>query len=390
MTTLAQAAGRLDAAIVEAPGWRRALLPPVVAFAAALVLLSAVAVYGGDPPLQAETWTSWDSPIYVDIAHNGYEERACTPAETEQGAKACGNFGWFPLYPGLMVPLMAAGISANAAGVLVSTVCWLALLIVLWNGLLLPAGGRSRLPALALAAVAPGAVYFHTLYPVAVTALLLTVALVCLRTERWLGAGVAGFLASAAYPAATLLAPVAGLWLLAIAPAPSWRERARRIALVCIPAAGGFVAVLAYAQIATGVWDGYFGVQARFHQGVHLPLHNYADLVTPRLEGLGNVSIFIAFQAWLTTALVLAVLYATWRRGPAVRPFDWLIVLWALAFWIVPLMQNTVAYYRTDALLVPVVVALTGLSRALVGAFALAAAAVACGMTLAFMQGVLV
>jgi hypothetical protein len=57
---------------------------------------------------------------------------------------------------------------------------------------------------------------------------------------------------------------------------------------------------------------------------------------------------------------------------------------------VTPLTQNTVSYFRTDALLVPVVVAVTGLSRALVGAFALAAAAVACGMTLAFMQGVLV
>jgi hypothetical protein len=390
VSALAQAAGRLDAAVLEAPGWRRALLPPVVAFAAALVLLSAVAVYGGESPLSAGTWTSWDSPIYVDIAEHGYQVTDCSPAEIQQGAKACGNIGWFPLYPGLMVPLIAAGFSANAAGVLVSTACWLALLIVLWNGLLLPAGGRSRLPALALAAVAPGAYYFHTLYPMAVTALLLTVALVCLRRERWLGAGLAGFLATTAYPAAALLAPVAGLWLLAIAPAPAWRERARRIALVCVPTVAGFVAVLAYAQIATGQWDGYFGVQARFHHGIHLPFANYVDLATPRLEGLGHVSVFLAFQAWLTTALVAAVLYATWRRRGAVRPFDWLIVLWALAFWIVPLMQNVVAYYRTDALLVPVVVALTGLSRALVGTFAVAAAVVAAGMTLAFMQGVLV
>jgi hypothetical protein len=390
VSTLAQAAGRLDAAVLQAPGWRRTLLPPVVVFAAALALAVAVALYGGKAPLAPETWMSWDSPIYVDIAQRGYQTYKCPAWEVQQGARACGNVGWFPLYPGLMVPFMAVGMSAPAAGVLVSTVCWLALLIVLWNGLLLPAGGRSRLPALALAGVAPGAFYFHTVYPVALTALLLTLALVALRREQWLGAGIAGFLAPASYPAAGVFAALSGLWLLVIAPAPSWRERARRIALVSVPTAAGFAAVMLYSKLATGLWLGYFDAQARLNPGLHLPFDNFVNLATPRLEGLGNISVFIAFQAWLVAALVLAVIYATWRRRASATAFDWLIVLFALTFWVTPLTQNTVSYFRTDALLVPIVVALTTLPRTVVGAFALAGAGVVAGMTLAFMQGVLV
>jgi hypothetical protein len=53
-------------------------------------------------------------------------------------------------------------------------------------------------------------------------------------------------------------------------------------------------------------------------------------------------------------------------------------------------MQNTVAYYRTDALIVPFAVGFAQLPARLVAALAVAGAFVAAGMTIAFMQGVLV
>lgn len=378
--------------MLDVRGWRQRVLPPAAALLFALAVHVAAAIYGGFDPLDAHRWTSFDSPIYLNIAQYGYTDRVCPPAELAQGATACGTFGWFPLYPALIWPLMQLGVGGETAGVLVSLVFWALLLGVLWNGLLLPLVGRERslLAALALAAVAPGAFYFQTLYPTALTGCLLVVALVCLSRQRWWWAGAAAFLATAAYPGAAALIVAAGPWLLFVAPTPSLAERVRRIAIVCGLAIAGFVVVLLYAQLATGQWDGYFGVQARFHHGIHFPLHNWLDISKLRTTGLGGISVFLAFQEWLTTVMVLAAVVVTFVRRRAATPIDWLLVLYGLAFWIVPLMQNTVAYYRTDALLVPIVVLLARLPLVAVGALVAAATVVSAGMTLAFMQGVLV
>ncbi len=370
--------------------WRVALLPPFVAFVVANLVLAAAALYGGFDPLDAQRWGSWDSPIYLDIAQHGYRVWDCPPAELQQGARACGNVGWFPLYPALLAPLIEAGIDAHAAGVLVAMACWLGLLTFLWNGLLRPTCGPSRLAALGLAAFAPGAYYFHGIYPVATAACLLAVVLVLLRRERWAMAGAVGFLAVATYPAAAALVVAAGLWLVAFVRARSWWERAWRILLVCGPAIAGFLAVLLYAHLSTGAWDGYFGVQARFDHGIHLPFGNWWRLVRPSTAGAGGISIFLSIQALFTTALVAIVVISTWRRRRVAAPFDWLVVLYALAFWVIPLCQNTVSYYRTDALLVPIAVAFVRLPGLLVWPLALIGAGTAMGMTLAYMQGVLV
>lgn len=367
----------------------RPLLPPLIAFAAGLALGAVVAVYGGDNPLDPDTWTSFDSGIYVQIAERGYDTWTCPQVEVEQGAKACGNVGWFPLYPALMAPLMAIGLSAVGAGMLVTLAFWLGLLIALWLGLLRPAGARGLL-ALALATFAPGAYYFHAVFPMAMTVFFLVCGLVALDRGRWWWAGAAGFLAAAAYPASAAFAGIAALWLLLVAPAPSRAERLRRVAVVSGMTLAGTAAVLLYAQVATGAWDGYFGVQARFHHGFHVPVENWLDLIRPRFEGLGNVAAFVAFQAWLTTALVVLVVAGTWRRRATASPLDWLLAIWALAFWLLPLTQATTAYYRTDALLVPIAVAFVREPPRLVAALVVVAAVVTAGGTLAFMQGVLV
>lgn len=382
----------LNAAVLGLHGWRLRMLPPLAALGFALVVHGAAAIYGGFDPLDAHSWTSFDSPIYLSIAEHGYTSYDCPQAQLDQGATACGTFGWFPLYPALIWPLMQVGLGGEAAGVVVSLVFWALLLGVVWNGLLLPlvGGERALLPALALAAVAPGTFYFQTVYPMALATSLVVVALVGLIRGRWWCAGAAGFLACAAYPGAAALVVVAGLWLAFVRPAPSWSERGRRLAIVCGLTVAGFLAVLLYAQLATGQWDGYFGVQARFHHGLHFPLGNWLDISRPRTEGLGSISLFLAFQSWLTTVMVLSAVAVTCLRRRAATPVDWLLILYALAFWLIPLCQNVVAYYRTDALLVPVVVLLARLPFAAVATLVGAATVVSAGMTLAFMQGVLV
>jgi hypothetical protein len=130
-------------------GWRRALLPPLVAFLVANAVLGAAAVAGGFDPLSAHRWSSFDSPIYLSIAQHGYTEWSCPQWELDQGATACGTFGWFPLYAAPVRALIEVGLSPDASGVVVALVFWLGLLIVLWNGLILARGAHARggLPA---------------------------------------------------------------------------------------------------------------------------------------------------------------------------------------------------------------------------------------------------
>jgi hypothetical protein len=381
----ASALGRL-----ELRGWRRAVLPPVAAFAAANLVLVLAAAYGGYGPFAPASWARWDSGIYLDIARHGYQAWTCPAWETAQGATACGTMGWFPLYPALVAPLHAAGAEIQAAGMIVSLVFWLATLVVLWNAFLVRARPRNGLLALGLAAVTPGAFFFHTVYPLSLAAFLIVLCLWFLRDERWAAAGAAGFLAAAAYPTCIVLAPVAVVWLLAVKPAPTLGERVRRCALVGGLIVAGLAAVLLYAQLAVGQWDGWFGVQARFHHGVHVPIGPWLDIARPRDEGLGGISVFMAFQEWLTTALVAAVLVLAWVRRRQAGAFDWLLVLFVLAFWIAPLLQRNMAYYRADALLIPLSVALVRLPSALIAGFAVAGAGVMAGMALCFMQGILV
>jgi hypothetical protein len=362
----------------------------VVAFLAANAVLAVAAVVGGFDPLSAHRWSSFDSPIYLTIAEHGYQARTCPQWELDQGATACGNFGWFPLYALPVRALMEVGLAPETAGLLVALVFWLGLLIALWNGLLLVRGGRAQLPALALAAFMPGVVYLHGIYPMSMAVFFLVLVIIALSRERWAWAGLAAALATATYPGSATVALVAGLWLLFFVRAPSLRVRAGRIALVCVPALAGIALVLLYAQLKTGQWDGYFGVQARFHHGVHFPFANWKQYATPVTTGLGHISIFLAFQAWLVTLLVGIVVVATVLRRHAADALDWLLVLWALCFWLVPLAQNAVSYQRTDVLLLPIAVAVARRPPLLVWALALAGAFVAAGMTLAYMQGVLV
>jgi hypothetical protein len=353
-------------------------------------VLGAAAIAGGFDPLSAKRWVSFDSPIYLSIAEHGYTDYDCPQNELDGGARACGTFGWFPLYAAPVRVLIEAGLAPNTAGVVVALVFWLALLIVLWNGLILARGGRAQLPALGLAAFMPGVVYLHGVYPMSMAVFLLVLVLIGLLRQRWAWAGVAAFLAVAAYPGAAAVAVVAGLWLLLVAPAPSLRTRVERIAMVCAPALAGFAVVLLYAQLKTGQWDGYFGVQARFHHGVHFPLQNWLQYSTPVNTGLGHISLFLSFQSWLDTVLVALVAVVTVLRRRTADAFDWLLVLWALIFWLIPLAQNTVSYERTDVLLLPIAVAFTRLPGRIVAVLALAGAFVAAGMTIAYMQGVLV
>jgi hypothetical protein len=363
----------------------RALLPPLAAFLAAEVLLLVVARYGGYRFLSARTYERWDASIYLDIARYGYVE-GCSPG------RVCGNGGWFPLYPALIWPFRALfGFAAGPVGLAISSLFSFAFLAVMWNGFLVAVPRRAAWLALAAAAVSPGMIYQHAIFPLGLTATALALALWMLRDRRWLLAGLAGGVAAASYPGAALVAPIAVVWLLLGDPgAGPLRARIRRALLVAVPTVAGTLAVLLYAQLRVGQWDVYFDVQSRFHHGLHLPFAAIAHVLVPRATGLGGIGVFVAFQEWLVAILVALTVFVAWRDRAARDPFDRLLAVYAVGFWVVPFSQSNVADYRTAAMLSPLVVVLTRLPFVVAAAVTVAATGVAAGMALAYFQSFLV
>ena len=261
--------------------------------------------------------------------------------------------------------------------------------MLLWNAFLGAEPTLRNVVALGFAAFVPGMIYQHAVFPMSVTAFSVLLWLLCLDRERWVYAGMAGAMAAASYPTGVLLAPISVVWLLAFKRNRPLDARLARAAVVGGLTALGLVLVLIYAQASTGSWNAYFRIQSQAQHGLHFPLANLYDQATPVNAGPGGIQRVIAAQAWLVTALMIALLVDIWRRRQSALPLDWLIVLFSVGFWLGPLTQDMLSYYRGDAVLVPLALVLRRFPPLLGLMFTGCAALVGVVMGLAFFQGVL-
>ncbi len=200
----------------------------------------------------------WDSMWFLTIAGDGYDE----------GARAA----FFPLYPLLV---RAGGVVTRSdliAGILISSVCFVAALAVLHRLACIELGPEPARLAVFATALFPMSLFFSAVYSEALFLLVSVGALYAARTGHWAAAGAAGALASATRSAGVLLlVPLALIW---------WRQRPRRardaVWIALVPA--GLVAFCAglaiigqdalapfdaqetwfreFAGLFAGVWDG--------------------------------------------------------------------------------------------------------------------------------------
>ena len=342
----------------------RLLFPPLVAFVLATALLWVVAVRTGYPPRKATTWARWDSGQYVSIAIRGYYTVECTsrrlPPDAPPGPHLCGNTGWFPLYPWAMRAVSKLGLSVVQAGVLLAAVFHLLSLVVLWV-LAREPGHPSRFLVLLFAAVFPGAVYQHAVFPVSMMTFFTLGFLYLLGTGRWVWAGVSGAAAAASYISGVLLAPVAlavtfltGGWL------PGWRA-ALRSGVTAVIVASGFVGVLIVQYLAVGIWGAYFQSTRKYGVGIQNPIPNFVRTVSPFFDQMRGVPVpkrqyIEAVQTLTVAGIVVLVVGAT--LVPLIRgrlsKTDWAVLGTTLGLWIFPHVAGTAAsQYRSEALLLP-------------------------------------
>jgi hypothetical protein len=359
--------------------------PPLTAFLLACLALYAVTKADGLRYFDAFTWSRSDSGFYVDIAQAGFSLGRC-PQDPSQW---CGSAGWFPGFPLLFAPLVHLGLEPYAAALATSLVACLGMLTVAWVALLRHLPAPVGLLALLFVAFAPGQVFFHSVFPMAVAGLFLMLFLASLRRERWLTAGLCGAGFAATYPTAVLLAPVTAVWLMAGERGVALGERLRRTALSAGLTAAGAGAVALAQQLQTGSWDAYSKVQAHYHHRPVEPVRHLFELLEPLGSGPLRVANAPALQAaFVAVVVTVLTLHVLARRAPSDRQ-DRLIAGYLLVAWLVPLSLTTVDIFRTDALLVPAALLLPRLPRPAQMLFASAAVAVSVPMAQAFLARLL-
>jgi len=337
------------------------LLPPALVFAAARLLLAEAGRAVGVDPWRALSWERFDSVHYLAIATTGYEYFSCERLGGRPW-EACGNAAWFPFYPWLLRPLIALGIAPETAGVWLAGLAALGMLVVLWNSFVRSRGLRGWL-VLTMAAVFPGAVYQHAIFPTSLALLGLVLAAVGVARGRWALAGIAGAGVALSYVTGVLVALPSSV-------AALLRTRALRPALLAGGiAASGLLAVLALHQRVLGHWDAFYWVHRKGFPAMARPLDSFLAVIDPAFHAVNHRHRMIAAQAITVAALVGLGLGMAWarRRRPEVTR-AWAVMA-ALTFWLFPLLVGRgVSLYRSDALVLPVVLLLIELPWPLLAA----------------------
>ncbi|MFF2194242.1 hypothetical protein [Streptomyces sp. NPDC058157] len=353
------------------PGRLRAALPPVVAWLVSGLVTWAVASasVAGDGSRVAYWSTGarrrWDSEHYLSIARGGYEMFRCRDRYANFPDVMCGNVAWFPGYPMVVRAVSGTGLSYELSAVVVTEAALLGAFAVLW-WLLGAVLTRATALTLAVAAVFPGGVYFHAVFPIALATLALLVCVAGVGRGSWWAATAGGFVAVACHP----VGAVAVVLLLSSAlfawRGDAWPRRCAKAAASAVVAGCGVLWAKWLMWQATGRWDAYETIQrSSYGQGdLHEPFAEMArayrvpfrDWYTP--EGdlpwlVGHALAAHRPQLWVNTAFVLlvvataVVLLVRERRLSVV---EWAALVLTVAVFLVPFVAGAqMSWYRNHA-----------------------------------------
>jgi hypothetical protein len=359
----------------------RRLAGPVAAFLLAQAIIALAAALAGEDPSRTKSFVHWDAYRYVEIARDGYTLDLERIEESDAG--------WFPGYPLVIRGLMRLGLRPAKAGRLVAELFALGALVVM-DALLAGAPVGGRWPALLLAALFPGCIYHHAVFPTAMT-LFFSLASAWLWGRGQLAlAGLGAGLAAFTYPTGVLTA--GGLAASALLDG-RLDGRARLGALLKGPGLGavGLVAAFAYLAVAAGRWDAFLQVQQAYGQGIHDPVSAFLH----HTELVWRAAFEPRFVHNLQTAVVAVLVLLAAGVGLAQRrsigPAETALLASGLLGWVLPLVAGSrLSIYRQEALLVGIVPLLARLPPALLVAFLSLLSALAFGSAVLFFQDVLI
>jgi hypothetical protein len=374
----------------------RCSVPPAAAFCLSNAMLWISAARTGRSFWTLRVWIRYDSRLYLDIATHGYNFFSCTllphPVRHYRPGQWCGNAGWFPGYPNLIMLMNRLGLSARFAAVLIPACFWLATLTLLWIRYMDTTVSVRNLAALGFAAFFFGQVYYRAAFPISIETFLVLLSIDLLRGEHWVLAGVSMAAAAFSYSTGFLLIPAVAVWVMIVA-RRSWLERLARLAATGGIGLLGYGGVMLYQRIATGVWGTFFKVQAKYDygSGIHDPWTKFRQTVAPLAHPPYHLRVVPALQTFVVAIFMVILCLVARVARERVGTTESLILLTVLAFWLFPLVVGGLAHlYRAEALLLPSVAVLRLAPTVVVVLFVGVGLLLAYPMSILFYRGVLV
>jgi hypothetical protein len=329
---------------------KRLLEDVVLAWLMSMTLVVVAAYAAGVNPWSVHSFDRSDSGFYLGIAAQGYNLYPCE----DDPSRWCGNAGWMPGLSFLVWLVENLGMNDRGAGFLISNVFFIGCLILLRRIIEQIAPDSANRVCFFSAAVSPGGIYLHAIYPLSMLMFCAVLSLILLSQRRFLWASIASAWGALSYATGFLLAGVVGSAVI-IADDSPWPRRLSRAAIYGAIAFSGLLAVMIMQQIVTNHWNAFFLVQAKYGHGIHDPL-----LVIPRFwEDLRrNYANFREVarpaQSLLICAMVPTLLAFLLRHRREITRIEWLAAIQVCLFWIFPLIMGTGVYFpRAEATLLP-------------------------------------
>lgn len=358
---------------------------PVVVWLVVTAIVLGAATYARHDPFSSAIWSHSDSKLYLAQVENGTHLYRCPSAPTTEW---CGDAGWFPAYPWLISLVHIFGVPARGAAVVLAWLFGAATLVLLWWTFLERRPSSTSILALLYAAVAPGIAFRYGVYPLSMLGFFAVACLWQLTRGRLVLAGLAGAAAVCSYPAGLALLPAAGIWLLSPRAGLPARRRLEEAAVACGLAVLGLVAVLGWEWAEVGRPDAYFLVQDKYNHTLRdpfAPIHNAVSALNEgRVFALSNVPHLELLVLSLTLGVVVVSVLV---KGTAAGRDESLIVLWAVAAWLLTSVPAYLSHYREDAVLLPIAPLVGRLPRPLAAVIVIVSACLTVPMTILYVRG---
>ena len=294
----------------------------------------------------------WDAQFYVQIAQQGYPSGY---QYTGSGQLAGSNLAFFPLYPLLIrITYSLTGIAPATAALVVAWVCAAVAAIVVHRLVSRLYSTRVAGFAVALVFCQPMAVSLWLAYTESLFLALAAGALLAMRKESWVWAGV--LTCAAGLTRSTGLAVAAALVVAVVLAVRRERRLGWRAAAGCAIGCLGTPAYLVWVGLRVGQWNGWSRIQSAGWGTAWDWGSSTFDFLTSTLhnsDGWVPVSVAFVLLGYLLSTVV-ALLRRPW---PPLAVYGVLIV-------VVSLGQSNY-YHSKPRLLVPILLALLPLAAAL-------------------------
>lgn len=274
------------------------------AWALAQALMLIAAIWSDHDPFSPDTYARWDSGLYLAVANDGPTLERCIDIPNRSPDDWCGTAGWLPLYPVLikvlsiispLSPVMSAWVIASVA-----QLAGLAGLVVLLSRR--GVTGRRLVVITIIAALFPGAVWNHAIFPMSLAAALMWWGLVMSdRRHSIIAAILIGLTAVAHNSGIVIVAVWVALTVL--------RHRTRASLGASAVAIAPSLVFFAYQQIALGHWNAHLLIQSSYGHRIGFAPQVIIDRVVDAFDAGSRPFMLASIQdIYLVVLIALAVI----------------------------------------------------------------------------------